>query len=68
MSRNADIKRFKINGRIKTRDQCIYTGKVTEVDCGCVSTLPYNISLFLWSLLVFLETTQSLGDDTSWCL
>lgn len=39
MSRNADIKRLKINGRIKTRDQCIYTGQVTELDCGCVSTI-----------------------------
>lgn len=54
MSRNADIKRIKINGQIKTRDQCFYTGKVAE--------------LFLWSLLVFLETTQSRGDGTSWCL
>lgn len=39
MYRNADIKRFKINGRIKTRDQCIYTGQVTELDCGRVSTI-----------------------------
>lgn len=39
MSRNAHIKRFKINGLIKMRDQCIYTGQVTELDCGCVSTI-----------------------------
>lgn len=39
MYRNADIEWFKINGRIKTRDQCFYTGQVTELDCGRVSTI-----------------------------